>query len=518
MIGWLFCLSCGNSFLDEQPISDILSEEYFADPDNIRLILAGAYQPMRADAYHSAGNCMTYLYTDVRSDDVILENHNFQAWSHGLENFVDLTSTQIDVKAIWTKFYAGVAKANEIIHGLVQVNDNQLSEQEIALYLGEAKFLRAFYYFELVKNFGGVPLFGDEPADITDPNQIKRKSIPEVYAQIESDLAYSVANLPLFQDELYKATKGASMGLLAKVYLYQEKWQLAADMAQAIINLGHYSLEENYGDNWEITNEHGVESLFEITYFNERTMGGPWSPNSRTSLTLQYFAPPFETKYAYGWSYNLITPELLQAFNDAGDQERRDATIMQEGHEFDSPLLESAVSTVKEDSLPANPIPVGWFDEWINLPTADGQRYGSDFHYSLKYFLTPEEVYEHCPAYQFSSLNQKVLRYAEILLILGEAVANGASGDGQGAFDQVRARAELEPVPLTMENLKLERRLELATEWNRFHDLVRWGDAAEKLDGFTVGRDELLPIPLDDILLVGTLPNGEFILEQNPGY
>ena len=506
----LFFFSCGEKFLDEQPITDRLSKEYFANADDIRTILAGAYQPMRWDFNGDYGGfCMPYLYTDVRSDDVILENKNNQPHSHGLEDFVSLTTSNIDVQVIWLKFFTGVANANEIIQGLVQVNDDIISKSEKEPLLAEARFLRAYYYFELVKNFGDVPLFGDVPADIADPNQIKRSPKAEVYVQIESDLEYAANMLPLMQDELYKATQGAAMGLLSKVFLYQEKWQQAADMAQAVVNLNLYGLEEDYGDNWKITNEYGIESLFEISYFNDVSGQSPYYTSAKTSLALQYFAPPFDTTNAYGWSFNLITPELLQAFNDAGDQERRDATIMQEGHEFDSPILEA---------LGVNPIPEGWFDKWINHPTSNGLRYGNDFKYSLKYFLTPEEVNEHCFKYRSSSLNQKVLRYAEILLILAESVVNGAAGNGQEALDQVRQRAGLASVPLTLNAVKLERRLELATEWNRFHDLVRWEDAADEIQGFTNGRDELLPIPLDDIVLVGKLPNGKFILEQNPGY
>jgi hypothetical protein len=513
----LICFSCGDNFLDEQPIREPLSKDYFANADNIKTILAGAYQPMRWDYNGSHGGfCMPYLYTDVRSDDVILENKNFQPHSHGFEDFVSQTTTNGDVQVIWINCVTGVANANEIIQGLVQVDGGVLGEIEKESLLAEARFLRAFYYFELVKNFGDVPLFGDVPVNLADPDQIKRKPKAEVYAQIESDLIIASQKLPMIQDELYKATQGAAMGLLSKVYLYQEKWQKAADMAQGVIDLNQYSLEDEYGDNWKITNEHGIESLFEISYFNDASGGPPYSTTAKTSLALQYFAPPFPNHG--GWSYNLVAPELLQAFNEAGDQERRDATIMQEGHEFDSPILSAQTVIIDSNTVSTNPIPEGWYDEWINNPSSNGLRYGSDFNYSLKYFLTPEEVDEHCPAFRFSSLNQKVLRYAEILLILAESVVNGALGDGQGALDEVRARAELAPVPLTMDAIKLERRLELATEWNRFHDLVRWGDAANEIDGFTVGRDELLPIPLDDILLTGYLPSGEFILKQNPGY
>ncbi|MFY0606190.1 MAG: RagB/SusD family nutrient uptake outer membrane protein [Cyclobacteriaceae bacterium] len=514
----LMLFSCGENFLDEQPKTAVLAKDFIADADNIRSIMAGAYQPMRWEYYGSDAfydfYCMPYLYTDVRSDDVVIENRLNGEQFHDFENF-SLKTSDVNVHLIWLKFFTGVATSNEIIQGLVQVNEGLLGEGEKELLLAEARFLRAFYYFELVKNFGDVPLFGDIPADIADPNQIKRKPVSEVYLQIESDLLIASEHLPLVQDELYKATKGAAMGLLSKVYLYQEKWQLAADMAQAVINLNHYALEEEYGDNWDITNEHGKESLFEITYFNER-VPDPFSPLSRTSLTLQFFGPPFPEDHT-GWVYNLITPELLQAFNDAGDVERRDATIMQEGHEFDSPLL-AAQTILINTPKPANPIPEGWFDITLNSAASNGQQFGNEFYYSLKYFLTPEEVDLHCPDFRYSSLNHKVLRYAEILLILAESVANGATGDGQGALDLVRERAGLDPVPLTLDAIKLERRLELATEWNRFHDLVRWGDAAEEIDGFTVGRDELLPIPVDEIILVGTLPDGDFILTQNTGY
>jgi hypothetical protein len=273
----LMLFSCGENFLDEQPKTEALAKDFVADADNIRSIMAGAYQPMRWEYYGSDAffnfYCMPHLYTDVRSDDVVIENRLEGVQFHDFENF-SLQTSDVNVHLIWLKFFTGVATSNEIIQGLAQVNEGLLGEGEKELLIAEARFLRAFYYFELVKNFGDVPLFGDIPADIADPNQIKREPVSEVYAQIENDLAIASEHLPLVQDELYKATKGAAMGLLSKVYLYQEKWQLAADMAQAVINLNHYALEEDYGDNWDITNEHGKESLFEITYFNER-VGDP---------------------------------------------------------------------------------------------------------------------------------------------------------------------------------------------------------------------------------------------------
>lgn len=502
--------SCTESFLDQLPITEPLSADYFADAENIPTLIASAYQPMRWEFNPQYGDsyCMTYMYTDVRSDDVILENKNFQPHGHVFEDFVSQNSSNINVQLIWSKFYTGIAKANFVIQGLVQVDDATLDPALKKLYLAEARFLRAFYYFEVVRNFGAAPLFGDEPADLGVAESVKRKPTSEMYAQIEADLLIATEHLQTTMPEAYQASKGAALGLLSKVYLYQEKWQDAADAAQAVIDLGIYSLEENYADNWDLLNEFGKESLFEISYTDD-VSGGNWNPDAKTSLTLQFFSPNFAPTPLLGWSYNLTTPELLTAFNSEGDTERRDATIMQEGHTFGSAILEG---------FDFDPIPADWFDEWINGPESNGQRYGDDFHYSLKYFVTPEVMDEYMPGLQQSSLNHKVMRYAEVLLILAEAVVNGASGDGQGALDQVRLRAGLTTKSLSIDAVKLERRLELATEWNRFHDLVRWGDAAQELEGFTVGRDELLPIPLDDILLTGSDGSGKFLLEQNPGY
>ncbi|MTI32073.1 RagB/SusD family nutrient uptake outer membrane protein [Xanthovirga aplysinae] len=503
----VFMTACYEDFLEEEPIVEELTKDVFSSEAEIAQLLPAAYHPMRWEFNNTLGDgyCMPLMYTDIRSDDVIIENALYQPPSHDLQNFTTLNSSNLFVKSIWLKFFTGVANSNQIIQGLVVTE--VLDANVKALYLAEAKFLRAYYYFELVKNFGEVPLFGDEPADISNPDEVKRKPIAEVYAQIESDLIIAAEGLPTVQNEQYRATRGAALGLLAKVYLYQEKWQAAADAAQDVIDLGIYELEENYVDNFKIDNEFGKESIFELDFINDPA-GGAWTTGKQTSLSLQFFAPAFAPTTIAGWNYNLTTSDLLKAFNDEGDTERRDATIMQEGHTFDSQILTDAGF---------NPIPDGWFSGGINGPESGG-RYGNDYAYSLKYFLTPEELEASSPGLQQSALNQKVMRYAEVLLILAEATVNGASGSGQEAFNQVRERAGLSSKPLTLEALKLERRLELATEWNRFHDLVRWGDAESRLENFRRGRDEYLPIPVDDILATGQDENGEFILTQNPGY
>lgn len=510
LVSILLIVSC-DDFLDQDPITEPLTEVVFTNQEVVQRLIPGAYQPMRWEFVPTFGDsyAMTYIYSDVRSDDVIIENTFFQPQSHEFELPSTLTTTNVNVALIWSKFFTGIARANQIIGGLSTVDESVIPDKQ--LFIAESRFLRAFYYFEAVKNFGEVPLF-TETTDVGVIDNIKRKPISEVYAQINADFRAAIELLPESWEmptgtqepnEAYRATKGAAQGLLAKAYMYQENWDSAAYFAQEVINSGVYALEENYADNWVLSNEHGVESLFEIAFFNDPS-GGSWNAGAQGSLTAQFFFPPFDAP-ATGWSYNLTTPELQQAFVDENDLVRLDATILTAGHEFGSQILADQGN---------DPVTQEFID---NSPAIVGGQYGTGYSYSLKYFITPEQIQNETTDFVLSPLNHKVLRYSEILLILAEATLNGAAGDGQGAFDQVRDRVGLPSKPLTMEALKLERRLELATEWNRYYDLLRWGDAASEIEDFVPGR-EYLPIPQDEIELVGPDTDGSDILTQNIGY
>ena len=505
LIALIFCTAC-EDFLDQKPITETTSEDVFSSASAISLLVLGAYEPMRWEFNPQFGDSysMVYLYTDVRSDDVVIENKYNQPHSHDFQIFSDMTSVNTNLEGIWSKFFTGVSRSNKVILGVKESKEGILTEDVKKLYIAEAQFLRAYYYFELVKNFGDVPLFDETPVDVSavGTDRLQRKPVNEVYAQIEEDLKEAANVLPTSQTQKHKATKGAALGLLAKVFLYQKKWQDAADAAKAVIDLGIYSLEDNYADNFKLDNEFGDESIFEINYTNDPS-GGAFSRDAKGSLTAQFFSP-YISFPVHGWSYNVVTKDLLNSFDAENDLVRKDATVIEDGTYIES-------QAIKDKNL--YPFPEGWSAD--KIPPA---LYGDGFVYSRKYYLTHEEVTEKAASFSLSPLNHKVLRYAEILLIHAEAVAMGATGNGQSSFDKVRKRVGLETKELTLEAIKIERRLELATEWNRFHDLVRWGDAENELEGFTVGRDEVLPIPFNEIHMAGKDKNGNNILTQNPGY
>jgi len=510
-IFFLFSICACSDFLEQEPESELLESEVFSDINILESLLNAAYRPL---GYEYVGDltgqdtyCLPFIYADGRSDDILIENYFFGGSKfHDFETLTDLTPSNTQVRAVWFKYFNGLAKTNDLISGLASVNDDVLSTELKEQFVAESRFLRAMYYFELVRNFGDVPLF-DGIIDATIEDNLRRKPTSEVYAFMEQDLIFAADILPVSQTDTKKATKGAAYAQLAKTYLYQSKWQDAANAAQEVIDLGVYQLEENFEDNFKLWNENGIESIFEIHYDESKA----WVFDSRqtSSLAAQLSTPSLAAPLG-GWNYNLPTPELINAFMNEGDIIRREASIILGGDSLRSELLAA-------EGL--DPLPVDYSEREAQINDPDGGTlYGLGYGYSKKFFLTAEEVTETTGSIQHSPLNQKVLRYGEVLLILAEAVANGASGDGQGAFDQIRERAGLDSKPLSIENIKLERRLELVNESNRFYDLVRWGDADAEIEQFTAGRDELLPIPAIEIELTGQDEAGADLLSQNPGY
>jgi len=514
-------VSCDN-YLDLEPITEIKEEFVFSNVNAVEPLLIAAYKPL---GFTYIGNLtgtdvytLPFIYTDGRSDDVVIENYFFGGNKfHDFETLVDLTAANTMVRAVWVKFFTGVARANEIIGGLAGVSDDAIDPEIKNSFLAEARFLRALYYFDIAKNFGAAPIF-DGIIDATDIELLRRKPQSEVYEFAASDLRFASENLPVSPSgDEFRASQSAALGMLSKVLLYQEKWQEAADIATQVMDLNVYQLESNYADNWDIDNEHGVESIYEISYDDNTAF--VFDSRQTSSLSSQLSNPGGLISPAGGWNYNLPTPDLVEAFVQEGDVIRRQASILLEGDIIGSDML-------AENGQ--DPFPIGFTEMEAGINAVTGTVYGrgseanivGHLGYARKFIMTPEDILATSSNIQHSPKNEKIMRYAELLLILAEAEAMGANtgGRGQMAFDMVRNRVGLDSKPLTLDAIKLERRLELATEWNRFHDLVRWGDAANHIRNFTSGRDELLPIPLEEILLTGTDESGQFILTQNPGY
>ncbi len=397
---------------------------------------------------------------------------------------------------LWQAAYEGINRAN-YLHQYKQVNPEGQTVSfagKEALY-GEVYFLRAYYYFHLVKFFGDVPLFVDSRLGLTQSKTLKRSERAKVYAQIESDLLAAIGVLPSVQLEKGRVTKYAAQALLGKVYLYQQKYTEAASMLENVVNSGVFTLNSDYGKIFLSQNENGSESVFEIQYSNASPY---YNWNAVTRGQGNYAAQQCGVRglngsdsmpYAAGWSTNLPTTDLASIFEN-GDQ-RKQVTIL------DIEAYKKAHPTYN-----------------ISYQVAPYKNTGL---YNQKYLPRKGETSGQIELNYGN--NYRIIRYADVLLMAAEAIvgSGGSEMKAQDYLNQVRQRAfgnNSHNITATGNALYLaiinERRLELAMEGDRFFDLVRTGLAETKIAGFVKGKNEVFPIPMMEINVSG--------LTQNSGY
>ena len=390
------------------------------------------------------------------------DKHLFDALAHD--------ATSISVSEVWEGHFNGIQRANQAINRIHPFDD--LDSDLKARLIGEAKFLRALLYFRLLQTFGGVPLITDTP-DINSPLEelLSRSTKEETFLFIENDLMEAISVLPeksAYSDiQLGRATKGAAKALLAKVSMYQNKWDKVLNLTNEIIFSGEYSLTPNYEDIWKEIGENNQESIFEIQAKGELPSVGV----DKYSLT-----QGARGQGGWGWGFNVPSENLLNSYelNDT----RRDATIIFRG----------------ETLYDGRYVPETVVNSMYNQ-----KAYSSSFTESEQ-----------------TGKNIRILRFAEVLLMNAEA-ASQLAGDIAGPLNQVRIRAGLEPLNNPSQlDVWNERRWELAFEHDRYFDLVRQGRASEVLQSlgipFVIGKHELFPIPQVQISL------SDGILQQNPGW
>jgi len=464
-------------FLTVNPPYTQDAENYFQTPEEYEKALVGAYDLLQS-------SFMAVWISEIASDNTIAGGESVND-TQGLHQLDLMThgGVNAELRNVFRWNYAGITRANFILE-----NKDNIEFTGKDKIIAEAKFLRAFYYFELVKFFGDVPLIIDERIGAQEATTIPRTPSSEVYAQIEQDLLDASAVLDAVSLVKGKATKGAAMALLGKAYLYQSKFVEAANKFDEVISSGSYSLISDYNDLFSVANENNSETVFDVEYSGAEGGGygclvclegnaGPGFQGIR-----QYEGPI----YGDGNSYNLPTQNLYDAFDPADP--KRDATVL----DIDA-------------FIAAQPNP-----ESISYGIGAGGHTG---FYNNKYIKRQGEI--GLPDNDLTSpVNYRVIRYADVLLMAAEAhFRNGNSAEAQGLVDQIRLRAGMAPVALnTIEDLYNERRLELACEGHRFFDLVRSGQAESSIEGFQPGKHELFPIPTLEIDLAG----GNW--SQNNGY
>ena len=470
--------ACGDEFVDRKAEYSIDSENYFNSKDDYENALVGAY-----DLLHSS--FMNVLVGEIASDNTLSGGESANDVI-GIQQIDEMTHSSVNnnLKNIWDWMFAGVQRCNYILE-FKDKTDFEGKEQIIA----ETRFLRAYYHFELVKWFGPIPLKGDVRFTVDDVKNIPRSSVSDVYASIESDLQYAVANLSATPSQTGRVTKGAAQALLGKAYLYQNKFTEAATVLEQVINSNSYSLIANYNTIFENNNENNAESVFEIQYTDAQGADFGCLQCSEGNVAVgfngirNYNGPFFDG----GYSFNIPTQEAYNAY-EVGDN-RKNVAILD-------------------------------IEAWA---TANNATYGTGFkhtgYFNRKYLARKGDA-NIGDQNLTNPNNYRSIRYADVLLMAAEAFnRSGNDVKGREYLNLVRRRAFGDTNhdisasgPALTDFIWNERRLELMGEGHRFFDLVRTGKAAQTITGFTAGKNEIFPVPLEEIQFSA----GNW--QQNSGY
>lgn len=457
----------------------------------------GAYNELRNFNVHSQSFITA---ASIRSDDADKGSTPADGGANAIsmDDFPVLPSNGF-CNTLWLGYYTLINRCNNTINEVNTntqiVSSDQIKQQTIA----EARFLRAYAYFNLVRFFGRVPLIDKLFTDPAQQNNIPQSTAIQIYSFIEADLQFAAANLPLVWDNKFvgRATKGAANGLLAKVFLTQQKWSDAMAAANSVMISGQYDLSTPFDRIFREEGENSRESVFEV-----QATASAAIPTNNGVQYAQIQGVRGAGAWDLGWGWNTPTTSLDAAF-EAGDP-RKNRTI-----------LYTSTSTTTFQTIYGENIPTGLpnprYNNKVYTNPATRTSIGNRFGYWM---------------------NIRILRYADVVLMYAEA-ANELGGtanitNARNALNSIRFRARAgnnSVLPditttdqATLRNaIRQERRVELAMESDRFFDLVRWGIAQTVLNAsgktaFTNSRDVLLPIPQTQIDLSAG------VLTQNPGY
>ncbi|TPG65448.1 RagB/SusD family nutrient uptake outer membrane protein [Hymenobacter nivis] len=467
------------TFLDQPVLGQYEAGQFFTSDTNAILAVNAAYVPL---SFRDASSNALWVLGDVASDDAVKgSNPGDQADFENIDIF-NITPINAAVEAQWRRYYDGVFKCNVVLDGLPDGNTSiTASVRQQAV--GQAQFLRAYYYFQLAAIYGNVPL----RLKVETPEELQSPALPQaqIYAQVEADCQAAMAALPATWTgaDVGRATKGAAMALLAKTYLFEQKWALAATTAQAVEASGTYSLLPVFANNFRAATKNNAEAIFSV----QHTSG--LSPNQGNNLN-QWFAPRPQNGYGFFYPTQSLVNNYERTSAGVVDP-RLDYTVGRSGQSFFGvpfdPSWSSTGYVSKKHLQPLTEIPT--------TTKGDG------------------------------NLNYQAIRYADVLLMDAEASNEaGNSANALKALNQVRKRAResyiydttlpnagtvptglLPDVTVTDQSqlrdaIRRERRAELALEFQRFFDITRYGQAYAQQaladrPNFNYARNRFYPIP-----------------------
>ncbi len=472
-------------YLDQPLLGNYTASGFFNSDANAQSAINTAYVPL---LFTDASSNSIWVLGDVASDDAIKGgNPGDQADFENIDEFNILPSNSA-VEAVWKRYYDGVFKCNVVITGLPDDN-TAVSESVRTSAIAQAKFLRAYYYFILTNCYGSIPLH----LKVETPEEVQSPALPQaqIYLQIESDLKDAMGALPTSWSgsDDGRATKGAAMSLLAKAYLFQQKWDSAATTAKQVEALGIYSLTKKFTDNFNANTKDNTEAIFSVWH---KSGASPFLGNNLN----QWFAP--RSLNGYGFFYP--TQSLIDNF----EKSTNGVVDPRFGYTLSGTDAPNYYDTVFQPSwaITGSYITKKQIQPLSEIPTSikgDG------------------------------NLNYEAIRFADVLLIEAEALnEENKSADALVPLNKVRQRAResylydaslpgfgtipdglLPDITVTNQSqlrdiIRKERRSELALEFHRFFDMIRYGSAyataaMQNVPNFKYDADKFFPIPQSEL-------------------
>lgn len=440
--------AAGCNKLDQDPYgSSIVESQYYTNLQQCNTSTQVAYRYIDYSSWWEIMN-WRYLSGEAASDNAWIGNTYQPHVTYDAVGHYTIDPGNDRCEAQWVDLYKSIGRFNSTIAGIQRAPiDDSYKKQFIA----ELKFLRAWCYFDLVRNWGGVPLvLAIYPPD----KHFSRSTTKEVYTQLINDLTEGAGILPKKSawpaSDRFRASRGAALTLLAKIYLYMEDWAKAETTAKTVIDEGDYDLENNFSALWAYTYRNGIESVFEIQNGSSQVPALPYNEFQRV----------LNSAGDGGWGYYSVTSDLENAYKSEGDSIRLQWTINRHG-------------------LPVAGDPNNLSFDGRPYPAANSSK---SARFSRKHYIPKAQR----PANGLPALNDKILRFADVLLIHAEACAmQNKTGDALTSLKRVRNRVMLTTnMALSgwdlINAVRKERRLELAFEGDRLYDIRRWKDQSGK--------------------------------------
>ena len=483
----LSILGCKDEFLERSPQATLVAGNFPSTSEEAVIATNGIYNTLRIWGIYSGG----FPLIDIMTDEMVKGSNPGDGVL--VLNFQDYTFTSDDgnIETWYRTLYLGIRRSYLVLEKVPEIEMNEGLKNRL---LGEARFLRSFFYFSLVQAFGDVPYVESSEA----PDGLERTDKEIIYNEvIFPDLEFAIDNLPekseYSEEDAGRITRGAARALLARIHLFRAEFSEAATYAQEVINSQQYDLEEEFQMAFRVATEHGPESVFEIGAIPENSfaLGGNQYANTQGVRGTPN----------WGWGFGRPSYPWIEKMDNENDP-RLEGSVIFLGDVIDGVTIQGDGTT--PDTTYAE----------------DGTTILEIETYNKKVYATGERNADRW------GHNRRVIRYADVLLMAAEALnETGNSAKALIYLNQVRERARGEnenilPDITTTDPNQLreiiyeERSRELAFEGLRYWDLIRTNRAEQVLGplGFEAGKHELFPIPQSEINI------SEGKISQNPNW